>query len=279
MGKRRVQGKQVRRQVRQVRPKVPQASAAPTQAQQKRQRERYVQSGGMLQGYSPEFVQRIFMYSVAVSAACVIIAALLLVLLPYELPVRIAAAIAWVVPIAFLASFVLPGWQLARKDRKAEPRLVQGNLMGASGVSTSLGLGMLMVQTRGGQEQFLVPPEKLTKVPGNQVPVVITVTPNLKHVRSVGVMGQRMVPRPEPPVPEVVRRLRLLPILTPAALAVAVILGDDGVAIAPLGLGWLHAIVAILVGALLGGAVYGASFLLQKRMYREVQGMLPGGGG
>ena len=279
MGKRRVQSKQTRRQVRTVKPKVPQAAAQPTAAQQKRQRERYVQSGGMLQGYAPEFVQRIAIYSAGVAAACVVIGALLLFLLPYGWPVRIAAALAWVVPIAFLASFVLPGWQLARKDAKAEPRLVQGNLLGASNVSTSLGLGMLMVQTRGGNEQFLVDPAKLAKVPGNQVPVVITVTPNLKCVRSVGVMGQRMVPRPEPPVPEVVRRLRLLPLVTPLALAVAVIVGDDAVAVAPVQPDWLHAVLAVVVGAILGGAVYGASFLVQRRMYAEVQGLVPGGVG
>ena len=279
MGKRRVQSKQVRRQVRQVKPKVPQAAAQPTAAQQKRQRERYVQSGGLLQGYAPEFVQRIGIYSAAVSVACVVIGVLLLLLLPYGWPVRIVAALAWIVPIAFLASFVLPGWQLARKDAKADPRVVQGNLMGASEVSTSLGLGMLMVQTRGGTEQFLVPPAKLAKVPGNQVPVVITVTPNLKHVRSVGIMGQRMVPRPQPPVPEVVKRLRLLPIATPVALAVAVIVGDDAVAAAPLRPDWLHAVLAVVVGAILGGAVYGVSFLIQRRMYSEVQGLVPGGMG
>lgn len=276
MGKRRVQQKQVRRQVRQVKPKLPAAATQPTQAQQKRQRERYVQSGGLLQGYSPEFVTRLGYYAAGIAVACVVIGLLLLFLLPYGWPVRIAAALAWIVPIAFMASFVLPGWQLARKDLKAEPKLVQGQLLGASAVSTSLGLGMLMVQTRGGMEQFLVPPEKLTKVPGNQVPVVITLTPNLKHVRSVGVMGQRMMPRPEPPVPDVVRRLRLLPILTPAVLAVAVILGDDGVAAAPLNPDPLHAALAIVVGAALGGAVYGASFFLQRRMYSEVQGLMPG---
>ncbi len=279
MGKRRVQSKQMRRQVRQVKPKLPSAATHPTAAQQKRQRERYVQSGGLLQGYAPEFVTRISYYAGAVVAACVVIGLLLLFFLPYGWPVRIAAALAWLVPIAFIASFVVPGWQLARKDLKSEPRLVQGNLLGASSVSTSLGLGMLMVQTRGGSEQFLVPAEKIAKVPGNQVPVVITVTPNLKHVRSVGVMGQRMMPRPEPPVPDVVRRLRLLPLVTPAALILAVIIGDDGVAAAPLRPDALHAALAIVVGAILGGAVYGASFLLQRRMYAQVQGLMPGGVG
>lgn len=280
MGKRRVQqSKQMRRQVRQVKPKLPAAAAQPSAAQQKRQRERYVQSGGLLQGYAPEFVMRLGYYAAGVTAFCIIVGALLLLFLPYGWPVRIAAALAWVVPIAFLASFVVPGWQLARKDVKAEPRLIQGNLLGASAVSTSLGLGMIMVQTRGGMEQLLAPPDKLSKVPGNQVPVVITVTPNLRHVRSIGVMGQRLMPRPEPPVPEVVRRLRLLPLVTPVALAVAVIIGDDGVAAAPLQPDALHAVVAVVVGAILGGAVYGASFLLQRRLAGEVQGLLPGGVG
>src|SRR5579871_5557449 len=243
----------MRRQVRQVKPKLPAAATQPTAAQQKRQRERYVQSGGLLQGYAPEFVMRLSYYAAGITAACIVIGVLLLLLLPYGWPVRIAAALAWVVPIAFLASFVVPGYQLARKDLKAEPRLVQGNLLGASAVSTSLGLGMIMVQTRGGTEQLLAAPEKLAKVPGNQVPVMITVTPNLRHVKSIGVMGQRLVPRAEPPVPDVVRRLRLLPLATPVALAVAVIIGDDAVAAAPLRPDLLHAVLAIVVGAVLGG--------------------------
>ena len=276
MGKKRMQSKQVRRQVRQIKPKNLPATAAATPAQQKRQRERYVQAGGMLQGYAPEFVERLGLYALGVAAACVLVGALILLLLPYGLPVRIVAALAWVLPIVFMASFIVPGWRLARKDRRQEPRLVQGQLQGASTMSTSLGLGMLMVQTRGGSEQYLVDPAKLAKVPGNQVPVVLSVTPNLRYVKSVGVMGQRMVPRADPPVPTVVKRLRILPLLTPLALAAAVILGDDILALLPIRPDWLHALLAVLAGALLGVAVYGASFLFQKRLYTEVQGLMPG---
>ena len=60
----------------------------------------------------------------------------------YGLPVAIAAAIAWVLPIALLVSFVAPGFRLAFKDRKAEARLVQGQLMGASTVSTANVIGI-----------------------------------------------------------------------------------------------------------------------------------------
>ncbi len=274
MGKRRVQSKQVRRQVRQVKPKMP-APASP--AQQKRQRERYVQSGGMLQGYAPDFVERIGLYAAGVAVGCVLLGALIALVLPYGLPVKVAAAVAWLVPIVFMGTFIAPGGRLARKDRRQEPKLVQGQLMGASNMSTSLGLGMLMVQTRGGSEQYLVDPAKLNKVPGNQVSVVLTVTPNLRYVKSVGVMGQRMVPRPEPPVPDVVRRLRLLPLVTPAALALAVILGDDVTAVLPIRPDLVHTVVALVVAILLGLAVYGVSFLFQRRMYGEVQKLVPGG--
>ena len=165
--------------------------------------------------------------------------------------------------------------RLAWQDRKDEPKLVQGQLMGASEVSTSLGLGMLMVQTRGGVEQYLVPPARLKQVPGNQVNIVLTVTPHLKHVKSVGVMGQRMVGRVEPPVPPVMRRLQLLPLLTPLALAAAAVIGDDAVALAPIQPSAVHALIAVLTGAVLAGAVYGVSFLLQRRMMEEVQALVP----
>jgi hypothetical protein len=193
----------------------------------------------------------------------------------YGWPDAVAASLAWLLPIALLASFVGPGFRLALRDRKIEPRLVQGQLVGASSVSTSIGLGMMMVQTRGGVEQYLVPPARLKQVPGNQVNVVLTVTPNLKHVKSVGVMGQRMVGRVEPPVPTVMRRLQLLPLLTPLGLALAAIIGDEAVALAPIQPEPLHAGLAVLAGAALGAAVYGASFLIQRRMMEEVQALIP----
>src|SRR5207237_6712429 len=145
----------------------------------------------------------------------------------------------------------------------------------ASTGRTSMGLGLLMVQTRGGSEQYLVAPARLKQIPGNQVNVVLTVTPNLRHVRSVGIMGQRMVGRVEPPVPPVMRQLQRLPVLTPIALALAVVIGDDGVALSPIANPALHAAVAVLVGAALGGAVYGASYLLQQRLTGEVQALAP----
>ena len=265
--------RQMRRQMRQIKPKA--AVAASSDKQQKRQRERYVASGGLLQGYAPDLVLRIGWFSLGAAVLCLLVMAALIAFLPYGLPVRIAAGLPWLVPIVFLASFVAPAFRLAWKDRKAEPRVVQGNLLGASNASTSLGLGMLMLQTRGGMEQYLVKPERLSKVPGNQVSVMLTVTPNLRHVRSVAVMGQRMVARPEPPVPEVMRRLRILPIATPAALAAAALVGDESVALSPIPNDGLHAALAVVAGTALAAAVYGVSLLLQRRLMAQVQALMP----
>src|SRR5215831_940010 len=145
MGKKRVQAqsrnmRQVR-QVRQIRPKNVPAPVAGG-GDQRKQRERYVQSGGMLQGYAPETVQRIGYVAGAVALGCVLIAAALLLVLerPYGWAVAAVAAAVWAAPILFGVSFLAPGFRLARQDRKLEPRMVQGQLMGASEVSTSLSL-------------------------------------------------------------------------------------------------------------------------------------------
>ena len=277
MGKKRIQSGATRqvRQVRQVRPKNVPAPAAG--GSQRKQRESYVQAGGMLQGYAPELVVRIGYIAGAAAAGCLLVAVLLAFFLPYGWPVRIIAAVVWVVPIVFGLSFILPGFRLALQDRRAEAKVVQGQLQGASEVSTSLGLGMLMVKTRAAVEQYLVAPDKLSKVPGNQVNVVLTVTPRLRHVRSVGVMGQRMMGRPDQPVPAVLKRLRLLPIVTPVALAAAAILGVEVVAFLPIQPDLAHAAASLFAGAALAGAVFGVSHLIQRRLYDEVQALVPGG--
>ncbi len=120
-----------------------------------------------------------------------------------------------------------------------------------------------------------MPPSRLKQVPGNQVNVVLTVTPNLHHVKSVGVMGQRMVGRVEPPVPPVMRRLQLIPVLTPVTLAVAAVLGDEAVALSPIPNSAIHAVLAVLTGAILAAGVYGLSYLFQRRWMAEVQALVP----
>jgi len=71
------------------------------------------------------------------------------------------------------------------------------------------------------------------------------------------------------------RRLQLLPVLTPLALAGAAVIGDDAVALAPISPAVVHALLAVLTGTVLGAAVYGVSYLLQRRMMEEVQALVP----
>src|SRR5258708_23138689 len=93
--------------MRQVQPK---AATATTPGQTRKQRERYVQAGGMLQGYAPDFVIPIGYMGVAAAVVCVLAIAATLVFLPplFGWPDGIPAAIACVLPVALLASFISP---------------------------------------------------------------------------------------------------------------------------------------------------------------------------
>jgi hypothetical protein len=277
MGKKRVQVRQVRKQVK---PKPASAAGKPAAGQaQRRQRERYVEEGGLLRGRDPEWVLRLGYISAGVAVACILIAVELIFgpIAPHGLPVRIVAAIIWLIPVVLLVSFVAPGIRLAYRDRSAQSAVVQGQLLGASSVSQSLGLGMIMLKTRGGNETYLVPPEKLTKVPGNVVQVMLSITPNLRYVRSLSVIGQRQVARPEPPMPPSLHRLLQLQVVTPVALAAGAVLGDDIVAFIPMNPDALHAVAALVGAIVLGGGAFGASFLYQRRLTAEVQALVPPG--
>ncbi|HEV8596600.1 MAG TPA: hypothetical protein VGR23_02680, partial [Candidatus Dormibacteraeota bacterium] len=63
--------------------------------------------------------------------------------------------------------------------------------------------------------------------------------------------------------------------VTPLALALSAVIGADAVALAPISPEPFHAGLAILVGTALAAAVYGVSYLLQRRMMDEVQSLVP----
>ena len=71
-------------------------------------------------------------------------------------------------------------------------------------------------------------------------------------------------------------RSQVLPVLTPIALSLAVIIGDDVLAAAPVVSNEaLHAALAAAVGAALGALIYFGSTFLQKRMMAEAQALVP----
>src|SRR5258706_564166 len=72
--------KQVRAQMRQVKRKPPTPGQL-TQGTTRKQRERYVEAGGMLQGYAPGFVIRLGYIAGGVAVACLIVMAVLVLVL------------------------------------------------------------------------------------------------------------------------------------------------------------------------------------------------------
>src|SRR5437870_11798213 len=154
MGKKQV--RQVRQQMRKVQPKTA-GSNAPGAT--RKQRERYVQSGGMLQGYAPDYVIRIGYVSIGIAVLCALVIAACRLFIPpiYGWPVAVAASLAWVLPIALLASFVGPGFRLALKDRRTEARLVPGQLGGAGRGRPANGPGRARGEARRGVEQHRAP--------------------------------------------------------------------------------------------------------------------------
>ena len=71
----------------------PKAAPPASSGQTRKQRERFVQAGGMLQGYAPEQVIRIGYISIAIAVACLLIigyALLELALLVLAVPILVA---------------------------------------------------------------------------------------------------------------------------------------------------------------------------------------------
>src|SRR2546423_3746706 len=108
MGKKRAQVRQVKKTMRQVRPKAP--AAAASGGQQRKQRERYVEAGGFLQGYPPERVIRLGYYAAAGVVVCLLVMAELVLgpVAPSAFAVRAVAAVSWLAPIVILVSLVAP---------------------------------------------------------------------------------------------------------------------------------------------------------------------------
>ncbi len=264
-----------------IRPGKPQLPAAGKPGQQDRQamQRKYLASGGSLQGYGPEFVIRLTWIAGAISLLCLLMA--VEVFLGPLTPGRgvwaldALAALGWlVVPVA-LASLVAGGARLAYKDRKADPRLVQGHLIGASSVSSTVGLGMVMVRTRTGDEQYFCRPEQVAKLPGNSVPVNLLVTPNLRHVKSVTLMGPRQVSRVEPSIPPAARWMAWLPVAIPLALGFGVLVVDEALSLAPLTSNVpLHFGISLIACLLTVGAIVLASRLVQQRVMSQLSGLI-----
>jgi hypothetical protein len=253
-------------QQRKVKPKVAQFQPPPPPAK----------SSGrlqprMLEGHAPDTVFRIAAYLGAFQLALLLIGAGLFLLLP-DLPLKLEDALVFVLAAVVPGTLVWPALILAWRDRKAPAELIQGQMMGASPVSMTYGLGMLYVKTRQREVQLNIPRKLLRQVPQNQVQVAVRMTPNLRHVSSIQVMGPRLAGGVPTEVPEQFKFAERFPLMAIAGTYAGVF----GIGIILLAIPFgspLLAVHLIVVPIGMAGAALAARYLTQwyqKRLERQL---------
>jgi hypothetical protein len=155
----------------------------------------------MLEGHSPRTIIRLSTY-LAVYQLVLLVLMVALAVVYRDLAMKIEDVIFFLAAIIVPGALVWPALLLARKDQKATPEMYQGQMVGASPVSMVYGLGMLYLNTRQQKVQFNVERKLLKGIPQTQVQVAARVTPNLRHVSSLQVIGPRFGPSIPVEVPE-----------------------------------------------------------------------------
>lgn len=220
----------------------------------------------MLDGHAPSTVFRLASYLAVFQLALLLVGAGLFFILP-DLPLKIEDALVFLLAAIVPGTLVWPALVLAWRDRKAPVELIQGQMMGASPVSMTYGLGMLYVKTRQRELQLNIPRKLLRQVPQNQVQVAVRMTPNLRHVASLQVMGPRMAGGVPTEVPEQFRFAERFPILA-IALTYAGVFGMGIIFLCiPLGTALLP-IHLVLVPIGMAAAALGARYLTQFFQHR-----------
>src|SRR5207302_4461832 len=111
-------------------------------------------------------VIRITLYLAAFQVALLLIGAGLVFLLS-DLPLKLLDVLIFLLAAIVPGTLVWPALVLALRDRRSQPELIQGQMMGASPVSTTYGLGLLYVKTRQKELQLNVDRKLLRQVPQN----------------------------------------------------------------------------------------------------------------
>ncbi len=225
----------------------------------------------LFEGHAPSTVFRIALYLAIFQVTLLLIGAGLFFILP-DVPLKIEDALVFLLAAVVPGTLVWPALILAWRDRKAQVELIQGQMMGASPVSMSYGLGMLYVKTRQREVQLNIPRKLLRQVPQNQVQVAVRMTPNLRHVSSLQVMGPRMAGSVPTEVPEQFRFAERFPILA-IALTYAGVFGVGILLLCiPLG-GPLLPVHLVAVPLGMAAAALAARYITQwyqKRLEKEL---------
>ena len=194
----RVQQRKIKPKVAQFEPPAPSKNRGALQAR-------------MLEGHNPRTVIRLSIY-VAIYQFVLLLIAIGLGLLLRPWPLDVEDALLFLLAIIVPGTLVWPALVLALRDRKAQVEMVQGQMVGASPVSMTYGLGMLYIKTRQGQRQMNIERRLLKSIPQNQVQVIARVTPHLHHVAGIQVLGPRMGAGVPTEVPEQFKTAERFPI-------------------------------------------------------------------
>ncbi|MFN2465349.1 MAG: hypothetical protein ABR598_03685 [Candidatus Dormibacteria bacterium] len=197
---------QMRVQQRKIKPKAAQFEPPPPP------KNRGALQARMLEGHNPRTVVRLCIYLAVYQVVLLLIGIGLGLLLLRTWPLAVEDALLFLLAILVPGTLVWPALLLALRDRKAQVEIVQGQMVGASPVSMTYGLGMLYLKTRQGQRQMNIERRLLKQVPQNQVQIVARVTPNLHHVAGLQVLGPRIGGGVPTDVPEQFKTAERFPI-------------------------------------------------------------------
>ena len=236
-------------------------------------RDEMMRRGGLLEGISPKEVTRFALMSLA--AGIVVIALGVLGLLTeigqHDLFLGVVVVAVAVVMTGTAISITGPAYLTARGDRKQPPRSIQGQLVGASSISATPGLATVAVSVGKNVEQFRVRRELFERVKGGATVVGLTVTPGLNHVQTLTVIRRdRLAVMNEPPISRAMRMSVWLPLASIGSLIVGMAVGCAIGALLPLGDGFVHPLVALVLAAALAGAIALGSRWYSQRLVAQL---------
>jgi hypothetical protein len=166
---------------------------------------------------------------------------------------------------------VAPAMRAVRRDRRLPARTVQGPLVGASLVSPTPGLATVAITVGKNVEQFRVRSELFEKLRGGATVVGLTVTPSLNYVQALTVIRRdRLATMTTPPVTRAIKISVWLPLVSVAAMAVALALGCLVGALLPLASSTIHPLVTLLLAMILVGGVALFTRWYGQRLVKEL---------
>ncbi len=201
-------------------------------------------------GYSPGQITRLALLT-GLGSVVVVLAAvfgLLVEIGQHDLALGIVLVLIALAMAITANTVTAPALPAARRDRKAVPEQIQGQLVGASPMSGTPGLAMVAVNVNRGIQEFRVRPALYEKLQGGAVVVGLVYTPGLQHVTSLTVIRRDRMAKIKPPV--ITRAMRLtvwLPFISIGALVGGLGLGGLIGALLPLGSSFLHPLITLLV--------------------------------